>query len=384
MRRPRRTTNARGRASPASSIARFTSARNARNLRLDQYASRTAAEVELAWPDDWAPSAAESPLRGRALSRQTGSRRAFAGHFVARAHDCAASSHGARRLPRALRDYSGPTRAFDASRGRGRRRARPERCSRLTGSTRFPRRFRPARARARDERARAPPGARFARIAYSPVRRSRVPRSPARLAPRARRATPDRRSHAYCGDTPRARSTRFRKPDGLAFELFFRESLHFATFRISRKEKTVKRTFGFTEPSPVAPRKTRSRSRTRSKLRDARFVVFVKIPRLTPSPITLARSSRWWTRTHLPFSLDGLGLDLSAVGRYDLCPRSGARRRAPSLSPLAQTRASVFFAAPSGNRPPLAPRARRAPPLTRALPRLPRHAGHPSSAASTR
>lgn len=68
------------------------------------------------------------------------------------------------------------------------------------------------------------------------------------------------------------------------------------------------------------------------------------------------------------FSLDGLGLDLSAVGRYDLCPRSGARRRAPSLSPpLAQKRVPrVFSPLRLGITTPLALRARRAPPLTRA------------------
>ena len=140
------------------------------------------------------------------------------------------------------RDYSGPhagvrrngtaTAAHPTFRGR--------KDLSFNGLRDFRRRFRPARARASgDERARHPPGARFARIAYSPVRRSRVPRGPARLAPRARRATPDRRSHMpcmWCGEPRRARSTSFEKPKGLAFELFSRESLRFATFRISRKE----------------------------------------------------------------------------------------------------------------------------------------------------
>ena len=96
------------------------------------------------------------------------------------------------------RDYSGPhagvrrngtaTAAHPTFRGR--------KDLSFNGLRDFRRRFRPARARASgDERARHPPGARFARIAYSPVRRSRVQRGPGRLAPRARRATPDRRSH---------------------------------------------------------------------------------------------------------------------------------------------------------------------------------------------
>ena len=77
------------------------------------------------------------------------------------------------------------------------------------------------RARASgDERARHPPGARFARVAYSPVRRPRVPRGPARLAPRARRATPDRRFHMPSAVNHPSGSTSFEKPQGLAFELF--------------------------------------------------------------------------------------------------------------------------------------------------------------------
>ena len=83
-------------------------------------------------------------------------------------------------------------------------------------------------------------------------------------------------------------------------------------------------------------------------------VVFVKI--LAPdtlAPITLAPQLKMVDAYSPNFSLDGLGLDLSAVGRYDLGPRSGARRRAPSLSPSRANRASRVFSVPAGNLDPL-------------------------------
>ena len=143
----------------------------------------------------------------------------------------------------------------------------------------------------------------------------------------------------------------------------------------------ISRPFGFPEKnrereclvspgnnSPVAPRRRDRRSRTRSKLRDARFSVGRFREDSTPDALPhYARPQLKMVDAYSPnFSLDGLGLDLSAVGRYDLCPRSGARRRAPSLSPSrAKARASSFFRRSVWeSRPPRAPRARRAPPLT--------------------
>lgn len=73
------------------------------------------------------------------------------------------------------------------------------------------------------------------------------------------------------------------------------------------------------------------------------------------------------------FSLDGLGLDLSSVGRCDLGPRSGARATKRALPfPLSRKSVRLEFSSRRStreSRPPLAPRARRAPPLTRADPR---------------
>ena len=86
-------------------------------------------------------------------------------------------------------------------------------------------------ARARHPRERA-----IRAVACSRVRRSRVPRGPARLAPRACRATRDF-SHAECASTNtrkrRARSKRDKRWFGS--RVLSPGSFPFATFRISRK-----------------------------------------------------------------------------------------------------------------------------------------------------
>lgn len=70
-------------------------------------------------------------------------------------------------------------------------------------------------------------------------------------------------------------------------------------------------------------------------------VVLVKVPRLTPSPpIALAPQLKMVDAYSPNFSLDGLGLDLSSVGRCDLGPRSGARASTRAL-PFPLSRKSV-------------------------------------------
>jgi hypothetical protein len=89
-------------------------------------------------------------------------------------------------------------------------------------------------------------------------------------------------------------------------------------------------------------------------------VVLVKVPRLTPSPpIALAPQLKMVDAYSPNFSLDGLGLDLSSVGRCDLGPRSGARASTRALPfPLSRKSACaghIGITTPSGAaRPPRA------------------------------
>ena len=124
--------------------------------------------------------------------------------------------------------------------------------------------------------------------------------------------------------------------------------------------------------SPVAPRKTRSALLGLGRnfaTRAFPSVVFVKIPRLTPSPPLRS-----------PAAQDG-GRVLAQLLARRPRPRSERRGKVRSLSALgraatralpfppsrAKARASSFFRRSVWeSRPPLAPRARRAPPLTRA------------------
>jgi len=147
------------------------------------------------------PLAAESVRAYKAHSRQNGVstrvRRTLRRASRTTLHSGARTARAnlPRSLPRLLRTPRGrSTRRYGHARAHPTFRGRKDRS--FNGLREIRRRFRPARARASgDERARHPPGARFARVAYSSVRRPRVPRGPARLAPRARRATPDRRFH---------------------------------------------------------------------------------------------------------------------------------------------------------------------------------------------
>ena len=240
----------------------------------------------------------------------------------------------------------------------------------------FPRRS-SRRARARRElRARGTrAGARFARLrARASVDRAspEVPRV-SRRARAAQRGTAALTCRVRFDEHPKAPSAfEARASAGSVLESF-------------PQGVSLSRPFGFPERDPrerkperkllVSPRnKALAASRsTRSGFLDPRgtrfsSVVFVKVPRLTPSPPHCARAAaqdggrvlaQLLARRPGPRpELRGKVRSRSALGRACLDAR-------PPFPPLAQKRAQGTLE----SRPPLAPRARRAPPLTRADPR---------------